>query len=213
MSMKSFAPLAALASIALCAALAFAAEGKAGNSWGGQFYLFTREVPLPVALPIKQGVVGLGYTMNGKLGASPHWDWNAGFGYGIGNFKSESITGGVSSTSEISLTSWEARLGFDYWSDCCDEDWYCGPGFIYQSTELTSKNTGSPDQKYKPVKVIGIDPHMGGVIRISPNAGLFGAMDMVLGYMSYDETRTGTEDKLNGWVNSVGWRGGLRLKY
>jgi hypothetical protein len=213
MSMKSYAPLAALASIALCAALAFAADGKPANGMSGQFYLFTREVPLPVALPLKQAVVGVGFTLNGKLGSSPHWDWNAGFDYGIGDFKGETTTGGVTNTSELSLTSWSARLGFDYWSDCCDEDWYCGPGFMYQSTVLTSKNTGSPDDKFDPIKVIGFDPHMGGSIRISPNAGLFGGMDMLLGYSSYDQTRSGTEDKFTGWVNSVGWRGGMRIKF
>ena len=213
MSVRSFVPFAALASIALCAAFAFAADGKPANSWAGEFYLFTRDVPLPVLTPLKQGIVGVGYSMNGRLGGSPHWDWNASVDYGIGSMKSEATTGGVTTTDELALTSWAVRLGFDYWVDCCDEDWYCGPGFMYLSSSLTEKSTGNPDNKFDPFKIIGIDPHMGGAIRLSPNASLFGGIDMLLGYGTYDQTTAGTEDKLTGWFNSVGWRGGLRLKY
>lgn len=219
MSRRLLTGITTLAAILLIAGVASAkgemgGGGGAANGFAGGIFIFDRDTPqLGVSFPAKMGIVGLGYEMTGKLGASPHWGWNASFGYGIGDLKEETSSAGTSSTDELSATHWEVRAGFDYWSDCCDQDWYCGPGFVYTSTKVTAKTTGSPDFDYEPVKVIGFEPRVGGQMKLGTNMRLFGTLSQLVGYASYDQTVSGVEDKVNGWFTSTSWHGGLRLMY
>ena len=91
MSVRFLAVLAVLAGLTLGAASSFAAgdmsSGKAHGN-GLNIFVYSRDVPLPVSiLTIKQGVVGIGAEFSGSTG--PHWAWNIGGGYGIGDVKTE----------------------------------------------------------------------------------------------------------------------------
>jgi hypothetical protein len=204
----------ALAAIACLATAAQAMEHASMPNWGGSIYFFGHNAPVSGGTaPAALGIIGLGYEMTGRLGAG-HWGWAVGGGYGIGGFKDKVTGSTTTSTDEISLTHYEIRLGFDYWDDCCDEDWYCGPGFVYESTTLTIKQTGFPDDKLKPYSVYGFDPRAGGAIKLgSSNMRLFGQMSMLLGYGSYKQTGTLAELKQTGWFVEPSWRGGLRFVY
>jgi hypothetical protein len=215
MSVRFFAVLAVLAGLTLGAASSFAAgdmsSGKA-NGNGLNIFIYSRDVPVPLSpITLKQGIVGIGAEFSGAAG--PHWAWNIGGGYGTGDAKSEvTPSGGPTDKTELSLSEWEARLGLDYWSDCCDQDWYCGPGLIYLSSKLTEKVTGAPDVEFEPMKVFGLNPRVGGAMHMGKSS-IFGGMDYVIGYGSFDQTITGTEEKITGWYTSVGWRGGVRIKF
>jgi hypothetical protein len=217
MLLRRMIPIFALAALAFSASFALAGGGSSGsgapNGWAGNIYIVSRDAPLPTSSLIKGGIVGLGYEMTGKWMSSPHWGWAASFDYGIGDLKETNTSGGISSTSELSLSSWSARFGWDYWDECCDEDWYCGPGFMYMSTSATDKSTGSPDQKINPLNVYGLDSRAGGAVKLFNNTRLFGSWDMLVGYGSYDQTQSGTETKLNGWFTATSMRGGLRWMY
>jgi hypothetical protein len=190
-----------------------AAESSGGPVLGGSFYVFTRDVPIPFLAPIKQGVVGLGYQMTGKWGTSPHWGWTAGLEYGVGDFKIKQTGGGPSNVDEQTLTNWLVRGGFDYWSECCGLDWYCGPGVSYQSTKMTLKSSGSPDDELEPMKLYALDVHAGAIHDLSGRMKAFGEMGTALGVGSWEQTETGVTTKLNGWFNTMTWRGGLRYAY
>lgn len=210
MSRKPLMSLTVILALTACAAIASSAIAKEGGAsessrLAGGVYVFTRDVPLPILTPLKQGVVGLGYEMNGRWGSSPHWGWNASFGYGVGSWKEES--GGTE--DKLSLSHWEARVGMDWWDDCCDQEFYCGPGLIYMSSKLKEESTGNPDVELDPIKTIGLDARAGGQFHLGTNARMFGSMDAVLGSASYDENGT----KVSGWVNSFGWRGGVRFNF
>ncbi len=215
MSRRILVSLLLVATTSFAVAPARAEEGKGGaDGLTGGIYLFSRDVPLPTSPTLKQGIVGLGYEMTGKLGSSPHWGWNGSFGYGIGSWIEETTpSGGPTDKTELNLSHWEARLGFDYWDDCCDQDWFCGPALIYSSSKLKAKSTGSPDFDYEPVKTIGLDSRAGGQFHLGTNARMFGAMDMITGYSSFKQTETGTEVKIHGWSTSLGWRGGVRFHF
>ena len=217
MSVRPIVVLAVLAGLTLGATSSLAADGmssgKPANGMALSLFLYGRDVPLPVLTPLQQAVVGVGAGLSGKMGSSAHWAWNLSGGFGVGSVKGETSSGGVTTTDELSLSEWEARLGMDYWTDCCDEYFYCGPGLIYMSNKLTEKSTGSPDIEFDPIKVFGIDPHAGGAVKCGSSASIFGDMDVALGYASYKQTTAGVEDKLTGWFHSVGWHGGVRIGF
>lgn len=197
------------------ASAALAADGDAAPRWAGGIYLFTQDAPVPaiVGIGARTGIVGLGYEMNGRWGGSPHWGWNGSVGYGIGGFKEKQsdITG--SNEDEITFTHWQVRLGMDYWSDCCDQDWYCGPGLVYWSTGGTIKSTGSPDFDLEATKVFGVDSRVGGQIKIGTRTRLFGGMSMMFGRSSWEQTESGTKFEENDWVTSYSMRSGIRFNY
>ena len=206
----------ALAALALSASAALAGDGAGMPGWGGSVYLFGQNAPFTTtgAFPTNIGIVGLGYEMTGRLGGG-HWGWAGAFGYGMGSIKDEVTSGGPTTTSEISATHYEVRLGMDYWDECCDEYWFCGPGLVYQSTKVTLKQTAAADQVSDPYKVFGIDPRAGGALKLgSGGMRLWGSMSMLLGRASFKDTSTpGTELKQSGWIVQPGWRGGLRFQY
>lgn len=209
--------LAVLAALVGATRSALAADGDSAPKWAGGIYLFTQDAPVPSVLTggvsPSTGIVGLGYEMNGRWGGSSHWGWNGSFGYGIGGIKDKQsdITG--SSEDEITFTHWQVRLGMDYWNDCCDEEWYCGPGLIYMSTGGTLKSTGSPDFDLEPMKVIGLDSRVGGQMKMGARTRLFGGMSMMFGRSSWEQTESGTKFEENGWVTSYSYRGGIRWNY
>jgi hypothetical protein len=206
--------VAALAAIACFATAAHAMRdesSKGAPRFGLSAYLFGHNAPvLGGTAPVTLGLIGLGLELNGGLGQG-HWGWAAGGGYGVGGFQDKVTGPSLSSTDEIDLTHYEIRVGFDYWDDCCDEYWYCGPGFVYESTTLTIKSTGQPEDKFKPYSVYGIDPRAGGAIKLGATMQLYAEMSMLIGYGSTKETNpSGAEFKQTGWFTQPGWRGGLR---
>lgn len=222
MSRRFLTGITTMAAILLIAGVASAKSGMGGmNSGGGGpttglsggIFIFDRDTPIPSSISTKAGVVGLGYEMTGKWGTSPHWGWDASFGYGIGDLKIETSSATASTSDELSLSHWEVRVGWDYWSDCCDQDWYCGPGFIYTSTSGTEKRTATADLDLDPVKVIGFEPRVGGQMKVGNNMKVFGQLSQLVGHQSYDQTIAGEEDKITGWVTSTAWRGGVRWMF
>ncbi|MBI1797966.1 MAG: hypothetical protein HYR74_13070 [Candidatus Eisenbacteria bacterium] len=203
-----------IAAVALTANVALAKDQGTGAApvWAGSVYAFSHEAPTTNFA--SQAVIGLGYEMVGAMSKGSHWGWAIGGGYGIGGLKDESTSGSFSTTAQSTLTFYELRLGFDYYDDCCDEDWYCGPGFFYSSTNQTFKQTGNPDVKFDPVREYGFDPRIGGSMKLSDSLRLFGSTSMRIGYSSWDDKLTpGSESKLTGWRFDPTWRGGLSIKY
>jgi hypothetical protein len=217
MSRRWLIGIITVAAVVLTCGVASAKNGMGGGNgsssqFDGGIFLYQREAPSPPDGG-KNGIVGLGYEMTGRWAGSPHWRWNASFGYGLGDWKAEATTGGVSSTQEFSYTSWEVRLGWDYWSDCCDQQWYCGPGFAYMSTKATEKETGAADFDIEPMKVYGFEPRVGGQMKVGTKMSVFGGTSMLIGYGSYDQTVGGDELKVTGWFTALSWRTGLRWTY
>jgi len=205
-------PTLLLLAIACMARAAVAEEGQGPPKWAGSVYLWGGDTPIPTTLG-KEGIIGLGYQLDMGMGPNSHWAWSANFGYGIGDLK-EKITGPVTSTTnELSMSSYEIRLGADWWNDCCDKLWYCGPGFVYQSTSVTAKSTGNPDFDYKPFYTYGLEARLGGTIPMGKKWSLFGQTAESLTYGSYSQTESGTKEELTGWFTNWKWRGGVYMGY
>lgn len=212
LAVRFIAPLLVLASLG-SPALAQRSRASEGGMYSGNLYLFNRDVPIPAALPFQQSVVGIGYELDGRFGAGSRWGWGLTGYYGFGSWKEETSSGGASSSDELSLSHYGFRFGFDYTFDCCDDGFYCGPGFDFSSTKLTEKSTGSSDNELKPIYLYGLDARAGGAIPMGGRLRLFGETSEFMGYASYDETRAGIEEKLNGWYRNTTWRGGLKIRY
>jgi hypothetical protein len=196
--------------------LAVAKEGDdVSNHFAGGVYYFAANTPIPsvLALSPTAGIVGLGYEMTGRWGGSPHWGWTGSFGYGIGGVKQKQSDPTGSNTDELTLTHWEVRLGMDYWDDCCDQTWYCGPGLVYMSTGGTIQSTGSTDFDVDPIKTFGLDARAGGQLHLGRKARLFGGMSILAGRSSWDQTESGTKFEENAWVTTYAYRGGIRWNY
>ncbi len=200
--------------LASLAPVATAGSKNGQPDLSGGLYLFSRNVPVAGSTSgtFNAGILGLGYQMNGRLGSTTPWGWSVNAGYGLGDEKA-TFTSVTSSTNEVSLSHWDVRLGLDYYRDCCEDDFYCGPGLTYMSTTPTFKSTGNPDDKLKPTHLYGFDARLGGSIPLAGNMRLYGETSSFLGYGSYDETRGAEELKTTGWYTLETWRGGFRYKY
>jgi hypothetical protein len=180
--------------------------------WSHSFYAFNRNVPLPSFNFSPVGVIGVGYELRHRLATGSRWSWSASGEYGLGGIKDQLTSAGTTSTQELSVTNWSARLGMDYWHDEND-DYFSGPGIRYVSTTTTFKSSGGPDDKLKPFGLIGADVRVGGSVPLSGGVKLFGQASEFMGYGSYDETKSGDEQKFTGWFAMHTWSGGLRVKF
>ena len=209
--------LVVLAAVLGAATAAVAKQGDdASNRFAGAIYAFAADTPIPSVLASVSptvGIIGLGYEMTGGWGGSPHWGWNGSFGYGIGGVKEKQSDPTGSVTDELKVSHWEVRLGLDYWGDCCDQTWYCGPGLVYMSTGGTIQSTGSPDFDLEPIKTFGLDARAGGQLHLGRKARLFGAMSILAGRSTWDQTDSGTTLEETAWVTTYSYRGGLRWSF
>lgn len=190
--------------------------GDASNRFAGGIYYFAVNTPVPSVLggfSPSVGIVGLGYEMTGRWGSSPHWGWNGSFGYGVGGIQETQSDPTGSNIDELTFSHWEVRLGMDYWDDCGDQTWYCGPGLVYGSTGGTIKSTGSSDFDLDPIKTFGLDARAGGQLHLGPKAHLFGGMSILVGRSSWEQTESGTKFEENAWTTSYAYRGGIRWSY
>ncbi len=209
--------LVVLAAVLGAVTAAVAKEGDdSSNRFAGGIYYFAADTPIPSALASVSptvGIIGLGYEMTGRWGGSPHWGWNGSFGYGIGGVKEKQSDPTGSITDELTFSHWEVRLGMDYWDDCCDQTWYCGPGLVYMSTGGTIQSTGSADFDLDPIKTFGLDARGGGQLHLGQKARLFGGMSILVGRSSWVQTESGTRFEENAWITAYAYRGGIRWSF
>jgi hypothetical protein len=188
-----------------------AAFAPSPNPVDGGIFLYERDAPAPPAGG-KVGVVGLGYEVTGPWARSAHWRWNASIAYGIGDTKNNVTIDTVATMFENQITSWEARLGWDY----CEGNWYCGPGVVYLSTKQKLKQSGTPDSELEPFKVVAFEPRIGGSFKLSPRITMFASSSLLIGYGKSDNT-VGVfprlEEDVSGWFTSSAWHGGIRWMY
>jgi hypothetical protein len=156
-------------------------------------------------------IVGGGAQLGFPFGKSRRWMIAPGGTYGLGHNSDKQTSGGSSTTFSSDIHTISAFLDWLYGSDCCDESWYCGPGFYYSSTSITDKVTGGSDVKFNGIHSYGIQLTEGGGVPIGQMV-LFGGATQRIGFTSFTDKGTITEEKLHSITHSIQFQGGLKVK-
>jgi len=196
-------------SLAVTAAVAHAGTGKESS----MFNTFTvwGSVPPSLGLSTSGAPAAFGgqYQFSWPIGQSHHWVAAPAAGIGYGQFKSQYTGSSLPSTTSSAVT-WDALLDFLYYNDCCDDDdFYCGPGIYYESSQ-PKVNPSPSGLTYNPCNTFGGQLTVGGGVPFGSNMQWVGSITERFGYTTFKYTDFGTESKLSGTTFSTQVNGGLR---
>ena len=208
------AMMGALGLMMVLAPGAFAGDGSEGRV-SGTISLWAGSTPVLNFFQSTKEVAGARYQLHVPLGQSHRWSVSPAFGYGYGSWKDEqAIPPSASQTYQVAATLWDATLDFLHSSGPPGEQRFClGPGLFYSSMTLKEKQTGMPDQTFKPHRTVGAQLTAGGSIPAGSRLELTGSVTERAGATWFDDKGSFSEDKYSATTYSTQFGIGLRVRF
>ena len=163
--------------------------------------------PSPVSIGLDSGhSFGLKATYSADI-RDERWNWNAGAGYNIGSWVRDDSDG---DKFDQSFSGWHLRGGVDRQFNAGPAMFYCGPGFMYESStgEFETSGPGRITQKTEgeSYNAYGLDVRIGTMIPVTDkNWGFTASAHHFLGFGS--TSADGAE--ISQTENSTGFNAGM----
>jgi|GEM_PF-5150048 len=155
-------------------------------------------------------ILGGGAQVNLPIGSGHRWSLAPGATFGRGHESNTQTSVGSTTESSVDIYTLAAFLDWMFDDDCCDDDWYCGPGIYYSDTWANDKFTGVPETKIKGIHSYGLQLTEGGGVHMNKTLVLFGGATQRIGFTSYDNKSSITEDKIHAITHAIQFEGGLK---